>query len=107
MLEMDIRRGDKCVDTNLGRPAQSLPCPIHVFGASASEAANDRPFHLLRNPPDRFKVSRRAVRESRLDDVNVQARQLLRHYQFFFEIHRRPGRLFSISKRRIENTDHA
>src|SRR5205807_8650988 len=31
----------------------------------------------------------------------------LRHYQFFFEIHRRPRRLFSIAKRRIENTDHA
>ena len=52
-------------------------------------------------------VGRRAVREPGLDDVNVQSRQLLRHYQFFFEIHRRPRRLFSIAKRRIENTDHA
>ena len=106
MLQMDIRGREKRMDTDLGRPLQGLPGSIDILRPRPSQAANRRSLDLLRNPPDRFKVSRRTIGKSRFDDIDPQASQLLRHHDLLFHIHAGARRLLSIAQGRIENSDH-
>ena len=105
VLEMDVRRRDERVDADLGRALQGFPGAVNVLRARAGQAADCRAFHFLRDAPHGLKVARRAVRESGLDDVYAEPRQLFGHHQLLVRVHGRAGRLLAVPERRVEDAD--
>ena len=107
VLQMDIRSREKRMNADLRGPLQCLPGSIDILRARPRQAANRRSLDFLRDPPHRFKIPRRAIGKSCLDDIDPQSCQLLRHHDFLFHIHAGAWRLLAVPQRRIKNSDHA
>ena len=101
--QVEIGRRDERVDA---APARALECAaglVHVARRAPRERRNDRALHFVGYPPDRLRVVLRGNREARLDDVDAENFELTGQTNLFLDSHREPGRLFTVTQRRVEN----
>ena len=78
---------------------------LDILGDAACETCNHGPLNLLGNRLHRLEVTIADDGESRLDDVNLEARQLAGDLKLLTQVHRGTRALLAITKCRIENKD--
>src|SRR3990172_7339953 len=105
VLQVDIGRRVKGVNTFLRRVPERLPGAVDVFFLRPRKTARDRPFHLRADALDGLKIPRRADRESGLDDVHPEAGQLFCERNFFLNVHARARGLLPVAERSVEYFD--
>src|SRR5262249_35763206 len=79
---------------------------IDVVLVGAGQAADDRAVgraDLPRYGVHRFPVARRRRRETSLDDIDTQTRQLRRHVQLLTLGHRAAGSLLAVAQGSVED----
>ena len=103
VFEMNIGGGDKGVNPDLGPSLQRLPGAVDVGRLGARQTADRRPFDLVGNRPDRFKVAGGAIGETGFDNIDPQPHQLFGDRELFLDVHAGAGRLLSVPKGGIEN----
>src|SRR5438128_10525542 len=96
---------DEHVDTEALGTLQCLAGPVDVAGHDAREGRDDRPAHRVGDLADGLELAVGGDREPGLDDVDVQAGQLLRDLDFFGPSERDAGRLLAVAERRVEDAD--
>src|SRR5439155_11422231 len=74
-----------------------------VLSGRAREAADHRALDRLRDRGHRLRVAWRGDREAGLDDVDPQARELMRDLELFLHVERDSRRLLAIAQRRVED----
>src|SRR6266516_6237998 len=82
-----------------------LPAAVDILGHSPRQAGDDRPAYRAGDPPDRREVVRRGSRETGLDHVSPQLRELLGHLDLLIGGQREARRLLAIAQRGVENND--
>ena len=87
-------------------PLQCIPRSIDIFRTRPRQTANRRSLDFLCDPTHRFKIPRRAIGKSCLNDIDPQPRELLCHHDFLFHVHAGPRRLLAVSERRIKDSNH-
>ena len=104
-LQVEVRCRDEHVDAAaLGR-RQRPAGAIDVFGVAPGQGRDDRAADAGRHHPDRLRVGVGSDRETRLDDVDAKRGKLLRDLELLAGPHRKAGRLFAVSERRVEDRD--
>jgi len=86
-----------------GRAAGASASPARSM--SARQPRDDRPAHRLGDPADRFRVGLRGDRKARLDDVDPQRVELVRHPQLFLHREGVARRLLAVPERRVEHRE--
>src|SRR3989442_582649 len=79
------------------------PAPHRV--EPADEGAPLRGPTLLAHLAHRLEILVRGDGEARLDDVDVQAGELLRHLELLLRVHGKSGGLLAVPERRVEDDD--
>ena len=72
-------------------------------GTHAGQAADDRALHFLGDAAHRLEVARRGDRESGLDHVHSQPRELPGDVELLLDVQGRARRLLAVAQRRIED----
>ena len=78
--------------------AASMSCTLR-----AGEAGDHRALDLAGDRLDGLEVARRGDREAGLDDVDAEARELLRDLELLLRVERDAGRLLAVAQRRVED----
>mmetsp|Transcript_17305 Transcript_17305/g.44762 ORF Transcript_17305/g.44762 Transcript_17305/m.44762 type:complete len:519 (-) Transcript_17305:21-1577(-) len=115
VLEVDVRRGEERVDAVEWRVAHRVVAAVQVLLVGAREARDahrcpvrpplrDRA-NLLRDCPDRLKVSVRGDRETSFAHVHSQAGELPRNEELLFQRERGARRLLTVAQRRVKDDD--
>src|ERR687885_2180991 len=103
---MDVRGRDEGVDARFCRVTHSSPGGVDVAAIRARKSADDRAIRCSDLFGDRihsFPVTRRGRRKARLDDIDLEPRQLACYLQFLVAGHRAARRLLPVAQRRVEN----
>ena len=90
-------------DARMRRVLQRLSGPVHRLLVRVRERGDDGLPHLARDGLHRLEVAGRTDGEAGLNDVDVQPIQLLRYLHLLFHRHPRPGGLFSVPERGVED----
>ena len=106
-LTVDRTGREKHVDPGLLRGLERFPGPVDVGVVAASQAADPRALHHLRDLTHALEVARRCDREAGLDHVHPEQHERLGDLQFLGEVHARPGRLLAVAERGVEDADWA
>src|SRR5919199_2150053 len=104
---MDVRGRYEGVDARFGRVTHGGPGGVDVAAIRARRSADDRAIRCSALFGDRihgFPVTRRGRRKARLDDIDLEPRQLAGYLQFLVAGHRAARRLLAVAQSRIENT---
>ncbi len=104
-LQVDVGRRDEHVDARALRVRHGLGGALHVPGVGAGERRDDGPRHLAGDPADRLGVLRRARGEARLDHVDAELGELVRHAQLLAGGHAGARRLLAVPEGRVEDRD--
>ena len=94
---MNVAAGAKGVDAAARGRLQGITCAGDVLFLDAGQRTNHRPGHGFGNAVHRFVIAGRGNRKSGFDDIDLEARQLFGHFQFFVQVHRRAGTLFAVA----------
>ena len=105
VANVDVARGDERVHARALGIAHRLGGALDVRGVRARQAGDHRAVHLPRDRPYRLEVTRRRDRESSLDHVHAEPRELLRDLQLLGRVQRDARRLLAVSQRRVEDDD--
>ena len=105
VADVDVARGDERVHARALGVAHGLGGALDVGGVCARQAGDHRPVHLPRDRAYRLEVTRRRDRESSLDHVHAEPRELLRDLQLLGRVQRDARRLLAVSQRRVEDDD--
>ena len=81
---------------------QCLRRRVDVLLDRAGQRGDDRPAHLLADPPDRLELHGRTDGEPRLDHVHAQTNQLMRDLHLLIHVQRGAGTLLGVAQRGIE-----
>src|SRR5215831_12842569 len=71
VFQMDVGRGKECVNADFGRAFERFPSSINILRTSSCQAANRRPFHLLRDPSHSLEVTGRTIGKPGFDNVDA------------------------------------
>ena len=105
VLDVDVRRRDEGVHARAVGVADGLGGALDVRRMGAREARDDRAVHLLGDPLYGLEVAGRRDRESSLDHVDAEPRELLRDLQLLGGVERDARRLLAVSQRGVEDDD--
>ena len=105
VLDVDVRRGDERVDPRSLRVAYGVGSTLDVVGVDAGEAGDDRALDLAGDRLDGLEVAGRGDREAGLDDVDAEARELVRDLELLARVERDARRLLAVAQRRVEDDD--
>ncbi len=106
LLHVDLRRRDEHVDARLVGVAHGFPRPVDVLEPGTREAGDDGTVHGLGDRLDGLEVTVGRDREPGLDDVDAQARELVRDLELLGDVERDAGRLLAVPQRRVEDLDN-
>ena len=87
-LDVDVARGDEGVDARALGVLDRVPGGVDVLHARARQAADDRALDLAGDRLDRLEVAGRGDREAGLDDVDAEARELVRDLDLLLRVQR-------------------
>ena len=85
--------------------AYGAPRRVDVAGVSAREAGDDRPLDLAGDGLHGLEVAGRGDREAGLDDVDAQARELLRDLELLGGVQADARRLLAVAQGGVEEDD--
>ena len=105
VLDVDVARGDERVHARAVRVLDGLGGALDVRRVSAREARDDRAVHL---PGDRLyslEVPRGRDRESSLDHVDAEPRELMRDLQLLVRVEADARRLLAVTQRGVKDDD--
>src|SRR3954447_967885 len=94
--EVDVGGRNKRVNSRPLGVAHGLGAAIDVFRSGAGEPGDDRALYVAGNAADGFEVVRRRDRKARLDDVDAEARELVRDLHLLVGGQRGPRRLLAV-----------
>ena len=103
--DVDVAGRDERVHARAVGVADGLGGTFDVGGVGAGQAGDDRAVHLAGDRAYRLEVTRGRDRESSLDHVHAEARQLLGDLQLLVRVQRDARRLLAVSQRRVEDDD--
>ena len=104
---VDRTRCQEDVNPRLGRMLERLPGPIDVGIIASRQPADRGRRDCFGNVADAGEVAGRGDRKAGLDDIHPQLHEGLGDLQFLGEVHARPGRLFAVAERGVEDPDRA
>ena len=105
VLDMDVGGRDEGVDARPRGVLDRPPGGVDVGLVGAGQAADDRPFDRAGDRLDRLEVTRRGDRETGLDHVDPEPRQLLGDLHLLGGVQRDARRLLAVAQRRVEDVD--
>ena len=105
VLDVERRGADEGVDALALRRAHGLGGAQDVLAPRPREAADHGAAHGLGNALDALEVARARDGEARLDHVDAQLSERLRHAQLLAEVHGEARRLLAVAQRRVEDDD--
>ncbi len=105
LLHVDLRRRDEHMDAGLLGVVDRFPRPVDVLEAGPRERADGRAVHGLRDRLDGLEVALRRDREPRLDDVDAEARELVRDLELLGDVERDARGLLAVTQGRVEDQD--
>ena len=105
--DVDVRRRDERVDPRSLGVAYGSGSSLHIGRLSPRESSDDRAVHLARDRRDGLEVAGRGDREAGLDDVDVQAGELVGDLELLGGVQRDAGRLLAVAQGRVEDPDVA
>ena len=103
LRHVDLGGGDEHVDARPLGVTHRLPSPIDVLEPGARQRSDDRAAHAPGDRLDRLEVAVAGDREPGLDDVDPEARQLLRDLELLARVERDARALLTVSQRRVED----
>ena len=86
-------------------PLQSLPGAFDILRAGAGKARDNRTPHRRGNRLHRREIAFGRDGESRLDHIDAQPVEVMRHAQLLRHIHAATRRLLAVAQRSVENRD--
>src|ERR1700691_2656207 len=102
---MDVAGGEEGMNARaLGVP-QRVNRGLHVGPIGPSERSHVRPRELTADRIYRLRISLRGDRETGFEDIDAQFHQFRSHPEFLWHGHAASGRLFPVSKSRIEDVN--
>src|SRR5215472_11344132 len=99
---MNVRGRKEHMDAGARGMLQGFPGALDVRTASAGQTSDDGAADDLGDGFDRFEIAVGSDAETCLDGVDAEPVQLVGQPEFFLLVHAATGRLFTISKGRIE-----
>ena len=102
---MERRCPDKRVNARSWRIFQGFTCAVDIFENCARQTANNRAFDLVCNAPHSIVILIGRYGKSRLDNIDIEPRELMGNFNFFAQRERSPWCLFRISQSGIKNND--
>ena len=105
VVDVDVRRRDERVHARALGVADGLGGALDVGRVRTREARDHRAVHLLGDPLYGLEVARRGDRESSLDHVDAEPRELLRDLQLLGGVERDARRLLAVSQGGVEDDD--
>ncbi len=102
---MDVRSGKKGVNAGVGSAFQGAPGALDVAGATTRQGCDDGTANLPGQHAHRLKIAFRCDGKPRLEDVDTQSVQLVRHADFLGDIHAATRRLLPVAQGGIEYCD--
>ena len=100
---MQRRCADKRVNARLCGVLDGLPAAVDVGELRAGEAADHAVLGVLRNFADRFEVAFGSDGKPGLDNIDAHFVQQPGNFELFGVGHGRAGRLFTVTKGRVED----
>ena len=104
VLSVDLGGGQEDMDTgacSCRKKGESRR--LDVLGHAARQTRDDGTGDFAGNRLHRLEVPVADHRETRLDDVDLEPRELARNLQFFLQVHGSPGTLLSVAQCRVKN----
>ncbi len=102
---MQVARREKGVDARtLGR-LDRLVRRVDVLHQRTRKRGDRDVVHRLGDRLDGREIARRGDGEPRLENIHPQRLELTRHADLLFYVHRIPGSLLAIPKRRVKYSD--
>jgi hypothetical protein len=105
VLDVDVRRRDERVHARALGVAHRLGRALDVRRMGTSQAGDDRALDLASDRPYGLEVTRRGDRESSLDHVDAEPRELLGDLQLLGGVERDARRLLAVSQGRVKDDD--
>ena len=105
VLQMDVGGGDEGMDARPLGVLDGVPAGADIALHAARQAADDRAFDLAGDGLHGLEVAGAAGRETGLDDVHTQPRELVRDLQLLRRVEAAPGRLLAVAQRGVEEDD--
>ena len=103
VLHVDVARRDEGVDPPPFGALQGLGGPVDVAGDHPGQGCYDRTADARGDLPDGLELALRRDGKARLDDVDLEAGQLLRDLDLLGPGERDPGGLLAVAERGIED----
>ena len=103
VFHMDRRCGDKGVNSRRNRFFYRFIRSIDIRRKRPGQTRHRTVFESLRNRFYGEEISRRRSREAGFDDIHIETFQLLRHLDFFFQVHAAARGLLAVTKSRVKN----
>src|ERR1039457_760179 len=91
------------MDARAGSRLERCGAGADVVLEASREPRDDHAIDLLGDRFDSGEVTRRAVRESRFDDVDLEPCELMSDLQFVLGVERDPRRLLAVAQGRVED----
>ena len=103
---MDLGRGEKHMDAPaLAGGFYGGAGGVNILGHAPRQAGDLGAFHLFGDGLHGRKIALADHREASLDDIHLEGSQLLRHREFFAEVHGRTGALLAVTESGVEDQD--
>ena len=100
---MNVRSCYEYMDSRFFRITHRIPAAIDIHFAGPGQPRNRRRFRLLGNTLNRLEISIGRNRETRFNDIHLQALELACQHQFVVYGHARAWGLFPVSQCCVEN----
>jgi hypothetical protein len=103
VLDMDVRRGDERVHARALRVAHRFGRPLDVSRMGTRQACDHRALDLAGDRPYGLEITGGGDRETSLDDIDAEPRELLGDLQLLGGVQLDPGRRVSVSQGGVED----
>jgi hypothetical protein len=102
---VQVGTGEEDVDAVDRRGFDRAGRGFNVVAPAARERGDARSANFFGDGPDRFEIARRRDGEARLEDVDAERRELVRHAQLLTMMHGASGALLAVAERGVKEDD--